>query len=68
MVIILGVATPSQILQNIMDARSINDSELLNIFGSQEILTAIKEGSYLINACQAEALADYFHVSSRVFL
>lgn len=64
----LDVAIPCQILQHLMDARSINNSELLNIFGSQEIFTAIKEGSCLINARQAEALADYFHVSSRVFL
>lgn len=64
----LDVATPDQILQHLMDARSINDSDLLNIFGSQEILTKIKEGCCAINAHQAEALADYFHVSPSIFL
>jgi HTH-type transcriptional regulator / antitoxin HigA len=64
----LDVATPDQILQHLMDAKSINDLDLWNIFSSQEILTKIKEGSCAINANQAEALADYFHVSPRIFL
>ncbi|MGI0482314.1 helix-turn-helix domain-containing protein [Geminocystis sp. CENA526] len=64
----LDVAKPYEILQHLMEARSINDSDLLNIFGSQEIITAIKKGNYPINTFQAQALADYFHVSPHLFL
>lgn len=64
----LDVATPGQILQHLMEARSINESDLLKIFGNQEILTAIKEDKCLINSRQAEALAKYFQVSPSLFL
>ncbi len=64
----LDQPNPQHILQHLMEARGINESDLLNIFGSQEIITAIMQGECLINSTQAESLGKYFHVSPSLFV
>jgi HTH-type transcriptional regulator / antitoxin HigA len=68
----LEPAKPLQVLQHLMEARGINESDLLDVLGikegHQEIVTAILQGDYVINATQAEVLGKYFHVPSQLFV
>lgn len=68
----LEPAKPLQVLQHLMDERGMNEADLLNILGlkegGQEIVTAILQGDYNINAEQAEVLGKYFHDPSSLFV
>jgi HTH-type transcriptional regulator/antitoxin HigA len=57
-----------QIIQHLMDAKSISESDLVSILGDQKVVTAIIKGDCLINKNQAEALGKYFQVSPSLFL
>lgn len=64
----LDEPTPNEILQHLLDARDINESDLVNILGSQKIVSEIIKGDSLINVQQAEILGKYFQVSPDLFL
>ena len=61
-------SSPHIILQHLKEARGINPSELVEIFGSKEIYSEIVNGKLAISEKQAEALAEFFHVSSELFI
>ncbi|MEM1394022.1 MAG: transcriptional regulator [Cyanobacteria bacterium P01_H01_bin.150] len=60
-------SSPHIILQHLMEARGIKPSELVEIFGSKEIVLEIVGGKLAISQKQAEALAEFFHVSPELF-
>jgi HTH-type transcriptional regulator/antitoxin HigA len=64
----LNEVTPSQILQHLMDARAMTESDLVKILGNPEIVTAILHDDCLITISQAEVLAKYFQVSPNLFV
>lgn len=64
----LDEANPNEILQHLLDARDINESDLVNILGSQKIVSEMIKGDRLINLEQANILGKYFQVSPDLFL
>ena len=61
-------STPHSILLHLMEARDIKVADLVNIFGSKEIVFDIIEEKCKINQEQAKKLADFFHVNSSLFV
>ncbi|MEM7581512.1 MAG: transcriptional regulator [Cyanobacteria bacterium P01_A01_bin.80] len=64
----MGKSSPHVILQHLMEAQGIEQSKLVEIFGSEEIVSEIIEGKLVINQTQAEALGNLFRVSPELFL
>jgi len=63
----MGKSSPHIIIQHLMEARGIQESELVGILGSIEIVSEIVDGKLAINKKQAEALGGFFHVSTELF-
>lgn len=64
----MGKSSPHIILKHLMEAQGIDQTELIEIFGSQEIVSEIIDGKRTITKIQAEALGDLFHVSPELFI
>ncbi len=64
----MGKSSPHIILQHLMEAQGVQQSELIEIFGSEEIVSEIIDGKREITEIQAEALGDLFHVSPELFV
>ena len=64
----MGKSSPHIIIQHLMEAQGIHKSELVKIFGSEEIVSEVMDGKYKINKIQAEALGNLFHVSTELFI
>lgn len=64
----MGKSSPHIVLQHLMEARGIQDSELVKIFGSKEIVSEIVDGKLAISKTQTEALGQFFHVSPELFI
>lgn len=61
-------ATPLEILQHLMDARDLKQSDLLEVFGSKGIASEVINGKRSISKSQAKALAKFFGVSAELFI
>ena len=61
-------ATPHEVLRELMAARGIKQRHLWQLFGSKDIASEIIKGKRDISGSQAKALADYFHVSPKMFI
>ena len=64
----LNVSTPRSRLLHLMEARSLEQADLLEIFGSSEIFTKIMNSELEITKEQAEALGKSFHVDASLFI
>ena len=64
----LKKATPLEVLQHLMQVRSIRQSELWGLFGSKGIASEVLNGKRSISKTHARALANYFHVSADLFI
>ncbi|MEH2377174.1 MAG: transcriptional regulator [Nostoc sp.] len=64
----LNVSTPRSRLLHLMEARSLEKSDLVEIFGSSEIVTKVINGELGITKEQAEALGKLFHVDASLFI
>lgn len=60
--------SPAEILEHIIESSGIDRSDLVDIFGSGEILDRVVAGQELITNIQAQALAKRFKLSPQVFL
>ena len=60
-------SSPHIILQHLMEAREIQEYDLVEILGSKEIVSEIVDEKHAISKKQAEALAEFFHVSPELF-
>ena len=64
----MGQSSPHIILQHLIEAQGIQQSELVEIFGSEEIFSEILDGKRAITETQTEALGNLLHVSPELFL
>ena len=64
----LNASTPQSRLIHLMDARSLEPADLIEIFGTMEMVTKLLNGQLDITKKQAEALGKFFHVNPGLFL
>jgi HTH-type transcriptional regulator / antitoxin HigA len=64
----LNTSTPHSRLVHLMDARSIETEDLIEIMGSSEAVVEVINGRLEITKKQAEALGRFFHVDPGLFL
>jgi HTH-type transcriptional regulator/antitoxin HigA len=63
----LKVATPLEILTELMNDRGLKQKDLLPVFGSQGIASEVLNGKRKISKAHAKALGELFRVSSALF-
>ncbi|MBZ5702912.1 MAG: transcriptional regulator [Acidobacteriia bacterium] len=61
-------ASPQQTLQHLMEARKLTQKDLWKIFGSKGITSEVFHGKRSISKAQAKRLAEFFHVSTELFI
>lgn len=61
-------ATPLEVLQHLMEARGVKQSQLWEVFGSKGIASEVLNGKRGISKTHARALANYFHVPAELFI
>ena len=61
-------SSPRQVLRHLMDQRQLKQADLAPVFGTVSIVSEVLNGKRQINAKQARKLADYFHISTDVFV
>lgn len=64
----LNVSNPRSRLLHLMEARSLEQSDLVEIIGSSEIVAKVINGELEITKEQAEALGKFFHVDASLFI
>jgi len=64
----LNSSTPRSRLKHLMEARSLEQADLIEIFGSSEIFTKIINGELEITKKQSEVLGKFFHVDASLFI
>jgi HTH-type transcriptional regulator / antitoxin HigA len=64
----LNFSTPYSRLLHLMEARSWEQADLVEIFGSSDIVAKIMNGELEITKNQAEALGNFFHVDVSLFI
>ncbi len=64
----LNVSTPYSRLLHLMEARSLSKTDLVQIFGSSQIVDKIINGELKSTQKQAEALGSFFHVDAKLFI
>lgn len=64
----LNVSTPRSRLLHLMEARDLEQADLVEILGSSEIVTKIMNSELEITKKQAEALGKFFHVEPSLFI
>lgn len=61
-------SSPHSILLFLMEQRDIKPSDLLDVIGSKEIVSAVVNGTGEISKAQAKALGDFFRVDPSLFI
>ena len=61
-------SSPRQVLRHLMDQRQLKQADLAPVFGTVSVVSEVLNGKRQINAKQARKLADYFHISTDVFI
>ncbi|HEU4390801.1 MAG TPA: transcriptional regulator [Blastocatellia bacterium] len=64
----LNASTPRGILLELMEARNVQPRDLWEIFGSKGTTSEVISGKRGISKAHARALADYFDVSTELFI
>ncbi|MEG4858531.1 transcriptional regulator [Microcoleus sp. K1-B6] len=64
----LNASTPQSRLIHLMEARSLEPADLIEIIGTIEMVTQLINGQLEITKKQAEALGKFFHVNPGLFL
>ncbi|HBK99301.1 MAG TPA: transcriptional regulator [Microcoleaceae bacterium UBA10368] len=64
----INASTPHSRLLHLMDARSLEPADLVEIMDTIEIVTQIINNQLEITKKQAEALGKFFHVNPSLFL
>lgn len=60
-------ATPHSMLLFLMEQQDLKPSDLVSVFGAEEVFSAVINGDRGINQTEANALGKLFHVESGVF-
>ncbi|MBO0799628.1 MAG: transcriptional regulator [Blastocatellia bacterium] len=61
-------ATPLEVLNELVLANNLRQTDLVPIFGSKSVVSEVIHGKRGISKAHAKALADFFHTSTDVFL
>ncbi|MFN0104657.1 MAG: type II toxin-antitoxin system HigA family antitoxin [Bryobacteraceae bacterium] len=61
-------SSPRQVLRHLMDQRHLKQADLAPVLGTVSVVSEVLNGKRQINAKQARKLADYFNVSTDVFV
>ena len=61
-------AAPHEILRHLMEARDLKQKDIVHLFGSSGRASEAINGLRPISKIQAKALAEFFHVSTDLFL
>lgn len=61
-------SAPHESLQHLMEARGLKQKDLVELFGSSGRASEAINGVRPISKIQAKALAEFFHVSTDLFL
>jgi HTH-type transcriptional regulator/antitoxin HigA len=61
-------SAPHEMLQFLMEARDLKQKDIVNLFGSSGRASEAINGLRPISKIQAKALAEFFHVSTDLFL
>jgi HTH-type transcriptional regulator / antitoxin HigA len=64
----IEVVAPHEILQHLMEARDLKQKDIVHLFGSSGRASEAINGLRPISKIQAKALAEFFHVSTDLFL
>lgn len=64
----INASTPRSRLLHLLEARSLEQSDLVKILGSSEVVASVINGELEITEEQAEALGKFFQVDPRLFL
>jgi HTH-type transcriptional regulator/antitoxin HigA len=64
----IGSAAPYEILQHLMEARGLRQKDVVHLFGSSGRASEAINGLRPISKIQAKTLAEFFHVSTDLFL
>jgi HTH-type transcriptional regulator/antitoxin HigA len=64
----LNASTPHSRLIHLMEARSLEQADLVKILSLSEVVASAVNGQLEITEEQAEALGKFFHVDPRLFL
>jgi HTH-type transcriptional regulator / antitoxin HigA len=63
-----STSTPHRRLKHLLETNNLQAQDLVGIFESVDVITAIIEGKQPIEPHQAQQLADRFHLPATVFL
>lgn len=61
-------ANPQSILLLLMEQKGIKQADLVGIIGSKGVVSEVVNGKRNISKNQAKALAEFFHISSELFI
>jgi HTH-type transcriptional regulator / antitoxin HigA len=64
----LEKSNPRSMLLHLMEARSLGEGDLVDIFGSLEMVSEVVRGKQDITEMEAEALGTFFHVDRSLFI
>ena len=64
----LNASTPHSMLLHLMDAQSLQEEDLIPVFGSRDVTSEILNRRRDISPEQAKALAEFFRVDADLFL
>lgn len=64
----IELAPPHQVLQHLLEARGLQQADLVPLFGSSGCAAEVLDGERAISEAQARKLADFFHVSPELFV
>ena len=60
--------TPIETLQMLVEEQGLKQADLVDVFGTQSVVSEVLSGRRRINQTQARRLATRFHLSVEVFL
>ncbi|HAG82971.1 MAG TPA: transcriptional regulator [Cyanobacteria bacterium UBA12227] len=64
----MGNSTPHSMLLHLMEARGLEEADLIGIIGSSAVASEIFQGSREISLAEAMILGEFFHVDFRLFI
>lgn len=59
---------PHEMLRSLMDDNGLGHQDIWQLFGSQDIASAVLKGKRAISRAQAKKLGDFFKIDPEVFL
>ncbi len=63
----MGETTPQSMLLHLIEARSLEEADLVEILGSSEVVSQVMSKKQEITQEMAKALGQFFHVDSSLF-